>query len=280
MEPIGGLFIMTKFCKECKTILPLDSFTKSKNVKDGYENKCKKCRQEARRKHIKYCEHCSKIFKSAKKNAKYCSSKCAGDARNTRVKTTCDYCNSDIEVKQYLIRDFKYQYCNRDCRTEHLRKIMLGENNPNFQSSYVKCDGCDKNIKVIPSLKDKYNFCSFDCYKENIGQYYSGVNSSNWNHDLTKEERIVGRKYPAYYKWRRNVFEKDNYTCQCCGDDKGGNLEAHHILNYTEHPKLRVDISNGITLCEVCHKRFQDINGYTRNTAKQLNEYIKTQASM
>jgi 5-methylcytosine-specific restriction endonuclease McrA len=28
--------------------------------------------------------------------------------------------------------------------------------------------------------------------------------------------------------WRNEVYKRDNYTCQKCGDNTGGNLEAHH----------------------------------------------------
>lgn len=36
--------IIMKVCKICKKELSYENFTKSKNVKDGYENVCKKCR--------------------------------------------------------------------------------------------------------------------------------------------------------------------------------------------------------------------------------------------
>ena len=59
-----------------------------------------------------------------------------------------------------------------------------------------------------------------------------------------------------YRNWRKAVFERDNYTCQniFCGK-RGGYLEAHHIRSYAEHPELRLEISNGVTLCRSCHKR-------------------------
>ena len=56
-----------------------------------------------------------------------------------------------------------------------------------------------------------------------------------------------------YQQWRKAVYERDNYTCQDCGDDKGGNLNAHHIKPWVGFPKLRYVVSNGITLCVKCH---------------------------
>mgnify|MGYP000856260632 CR=1 FL=1 len=57
-----------------------------------------------------------------------------------------------------------------------------------------------------------------------------------------------------YQDWRKAVFARDNYTCQKCGNNKGGNLRAHHIKPFADHPDLRFAINNGITLCHVCHE--------------------------
>lgn len=61
------------------------------------------------------------------------------------------------------------------------------------------------------------------------------------------------RQNEKYVQWRREVFHRDNYTCQHCGDNSGGNLEAHHKDGFTEYEQKRFDIDNGITLCQSCH---------------------------
>lgn len=55
-------------------------------------------------------------------------------------------------------------------------------------------------------------------------------------------------------RWRRKVFERDNYTCQKCFI-KGGILQAHHIKPWAKYPELRHELSNGITVCKKCHVR-------------------------
>ena len=68
------------------------------------------------------------------------------------------------------------------------------------------------------------------------------------------EERRGQRFSIEYKRWRFDVFSRDKFTCQKCGYNKGGNLNAHHIKTFAEYPELRFDINNGITYCEPCHK--------------------------
>jgi 5-methylcytosine-specific restriction endonuclease McrA len=62
------------------------------------------------------------------------------------------------------------------------------------------------------------------------------------------------RPYPptTHLMWRKYVLERDNYVCLQCG---GKANEAHHEMSYINHPDLRLDISNGISLCHSCHKK-------------------------
>ena len=100
-----------------------------------------------------------------------------------------------------------------------------------------------------------------------------GDKHPKWNAELTDEERMIKRAYPEYTEWRTQVFERDKYTCQTCGDDKGGNLVAHHLNGYNWDKKTRIDINNGITLCESCHDDFYSIYGYGDNNIFQFAQY-------
>ena len=55
-----------------------------------------------------------------------------------------------------------------------------------------------------------------------------------------------------YKNWQQAVYKKDKWECQRCGKH-GGNIVAHHIKLFSEFPKERFNINNGITLCRPCH---------------------------
>ena len=95
-----------------------------------------------------------------------------------------------------------------------------------------------------------------------------------WNPEKTDAERKDDRKYKEYDEWRNAVYLRDCFTCQKCGDSTGGNLIAHHIEGYTDNLELRTEASNGITLCEKCHKNFHHTYGYNHSTRKKFDEWF------
>jgi len=101
----------------------------------------------------------------------------------------------------------------------------------------------------------------------------TGKDSPTWNPNLTDEDRADKRNYPAYKEWLKLIYEKDSYTCQKCGDNKGGNLEAHHIEDYANNAGLRTTASNGITFCKPCHKDFHRVYG-RRSNIEKVKEFL------
>ena len=100
------------------------------------------------------------------------------------------------------------------------------------------------------------------------------LNSKKENYKL----KSIRNSY-FYKEWRTLVYERDDYTCQCCGDARGGNLQAHHIDNFSDYMELRFEIFNGITLCESCHSpskigSFHHTYGTINNNIFQLQEYF------
>jgi hypothetical protein len=81
----------------------------------------------------------------------------------------------------------------------------------------------------------------------------------NWKGGIT-DEIVRIRASTEYKDWRTSVFKRDNYTCQICGDAKGGNLHAHHIKQFAHYPELRLDVDNGQTVCKDCHENIHAKN--------------------
>lgn len=88
--------------------------------------------------------------------------------------------------------------------------------------------------------------------REKMSEAQRGERGSGWKGGVsTLNERA--RRRVAQKAWRVDVFERDDYTCQECGQ-RGGNLHAHHILAFATHPEFRTALENGLTLCDSCHK--------------------------
>lgn len=75
---------------------------------------------------------------------------------------------------------------------------------------------------------------------------------------IDEDDKTKQRNSPEMQQWRKDVYARDDYTCQMCGDraDKRHPvcLNAHHIIKFSDSRQLRFDINNGITLCEQCHR--------------------------
>jgi len=97
-----------------------------------------------------------------------------------------------------------------------------------------------------------------------------GILSPNYKEPALRKSTIINqlRRCFKYKEWRMQIYERDNYTCQICGDARGGNLNADHIIPFSYIVEVECknnfeiglnspilwDISNGRTLCETCHK--------------------------
>jgi 5-methylcytosine-specific restriction endonuclease McrA len=75
-------------------------------------------------------------------------------------------------------------------------------------------------------------------------------------------------------EWRTQIFIRDNYTCQECGVRSGNGkrveLNADHIKPYALYPELRLELSNGRTLCLDCHYKTPTFGGNILTLRKQL----------
>lgn len=76
----------------------------------------------------------------------------------------------------------------------------------------------------------------------------------NWQGGKTPEVRRI-RNSKEYARWRKEVYERDWYTCQICGE-VGKRLRGNHIKKFSDYPELRLVVENGITICKPCDLRW------------------------
>lgn len=87
--------------------------------------------------------------------------------------------------------------------------------------------------------------------KRKMSIAHKGVKSHRWKGGITPENHLI-RTSSEFKQWREAVFERDNYTCQACGQHSGY-LHPHHILPFATYPEARFVVANGQTLCKSCH---------------------------
>jgi len=93
-----------------------------------------------------------------------------------------------------------------------------------------------------------------------------GKKASNWKGGITLLGQQIRNSF-EYRQWRSDIYTRDNYTCQECGQI-GRELNAHHIITFSiifKNNQIKTleqalnceelwNINNGITLCKKCHK--------------------------
>lgn len=202
-----------------------------------------------------------------------------------KITKECLLCGKVLVLKSTRDIDRK-KFCSHSCRATYYRKF-IGKG-----LARVECVVCGSKYEVVRSRLDKTKYCSIRC--KHIGmrlkakkrhlkfckqchtifaaekkreKYCSGYcgrtvqsnlisleNHPHWNNG-SKSKRQRAMNCRGYIKWRKDVFRRDQWTCQECGQ-VGWKLNAHHIKSWSNCKELRYNISNGITLCKKCHDEF------------------------
>jgi hypothetical protein len=245
-------------------------------------------------KHECPCEGCNRVFEkpvSVRTHLQY-----------------CDYHSGDVgyPTDEMLISDLKQVYAKLDRSPKQREYDKLGKYTSKtlinrfetFNNAKIKADiplGEKKNIsknKLISDLKrvselintspnyddyNKYGRFNASTLEENFGSFNNSKKQANLSitvHDKGNEWSWNGSSEEN--KWKNDVFERDDYICQDCGDDTGGNLNAHHIKRRNQHPELRDCVENGITLCKTCHtERHSNENFYEMLKSNSDKDYSK-----
>lgn len=143
----------------------------------------------------------------------------------------------------------------------------------------VQCLTCNKDMYRQPSALNKWAyFCSKAHQKQNpllkdklvlnlnqTGKKHSlesiekmskahlgrtGERAGNWRGGLRTRDYLERRRFR--HQMQKNVFKRDDYTCQLCGV-RGVDLQVDHIQSWADYVELRFSLDNCRTLCMACH---------------------------
>lgn len=201
------------------------------------------------------CLICNKEFRPRNNKTKYCSKECKHKSQYNRVYYKCEYCGKDTFTKKSIYEKANNHYCSRRC--SDLAQLDRIE---------YKCDNCGRICESTRSDYEKYNkhFCSNEC----SGEYKKSP-------FITDELRERKRFRKVDKRWSSMVKRKFKGKCVICGSSKSKNVRivSHHLDGWNLEPSKRLDIDNGVCLCEEHHKEFHSIYGYGQNTKQQFKEY-------
>ena len=226
--------------------------------------------------YVEYINHCENNI-----THKYACKKCTGD--KIIESNILNYGTSSIKIRSQM-QGFNIGRNKLDVNIIN-KYFIIKDYLPQFSANDY--EGSIQKLPYI-CLKHIYFGVQYVTYSNLIGKNNnckccsnsakSGENSPSWKGGISSEGDVI-RHSEEYKIWREEVFQRDNYTCQCCRGNLGHNLCAHHINNFSSNKELRFDINNGITLCNECHNpralgSFHNIYGTRNNTIEQLKEYI------
>jgi 5-methylcytosine-specific restriction endonuclease McrA len=261
------------------------------------------------------CLVCGVEFKCQKYRAignTYCSKNCTNKGKETAAyERMCklvggnfnDWLAREYTGNQRPIRDISRQlYGSEKCSSSVLKWLKRAGIESRDRSEAVKLQWVNNDErrkqqgefikrKITGKIRDKIiETMQSDEYKEKQrvtktgernGMY--GVikeNSSQWNPDRTDEQRIKDRKLYEYKQWRGEVFLRDGFACQVCGNKTKSNLVAHHHEPYLTNETARFDVDNGVTLCRKCHVEYHSVYGRRFITREKFEQFVKDRESI
>ena len=181
--------------------------------------------------------------------------------------TICLYCGRKFQKQKD-----NQMFCSFECRSRYLQKDKRASLN-RFRSYIIVCKNCGKEFEYY-ALCDNRKYCSEKCRDEfnlkGAKTHIHGINQKFFStvgfivadliDKVNNQGDIYNNKCLDYYnletlpqRTRDAVLERDNYSCQICGDIC--NLHVHHKIKRVNGGNH--DPSNLITLCPSCHRHIE-----------------------
>ena len=175
--------------------------------------------------------------------------------QDCRVDLICPECGSNF--KRYPSQIRKTNFCSKICKG----KTITGVKRPGVGKKISKAKKLmglvyskETRKKISNSLKGRVSPMSGKVHSEEVKQTISLANTKHkveeFSGYITSQNKLDRNRFKK--EIQKTVFERDNYTCQMCGD-RGCSLQVDHIKPWAEYIEGRFDINNCRTLCMDCH---------------------------
>lgn len=261
----------------------------------GYDRECPECGSEfttddrtmtycspecgsaAQRKRVELtCEVCGDDFETVPSRAddkRFCSIECKGEwfsdwfsgenhpRYRENVVKPCAWCGEETETPRHRVeaREHGRVYCDSECADKWRSENVRGEDHPLYVDAAVECEWCGRTFQKRPAKQDAHDkqFCSRECHGNWISEHNTGEDHPRWKggHVEYGEE---------WYAARRKALDRDNHTCQDCGQSQSEldkRLHVHHIqpVRTFENVNDAHELRNLVTLCITCHAKWEGL---------------------
>ncbi len=210
-----------------------------------------------------------------------------GPGSHIKISMVCPDCTSAFTRHAFILfstGNFLCQSCS--LKDKHTKELIVGSSYERLTVVYKINDLqysmlCDCGTECV---KNKYSLLqgtskSCGCLKsERLKQFridnkdfQKGENHPNWKGGISSDRgRVMATS--EYKEWRMAVFTRDNFKCTNCLSNSN-ELEAHHIEGYASNIEKVMLLSNGITFCKKCHKKFHSSYGNKNINLSKINEF-------
>lgn len=218
----------TRTCPGCGETKPTSAFSRSKATKHGFQSRCKECKKvEARAGYANNIEHYRTYHREKMASRR--------EAGVPFVDVTCIDCGVTWAKRVDSMKSWQGR-CHSCAGTEVLSDPAIRE----MLAEKARIQIAEWGGRIPNSLR------------WGIEKPIRGEDHPNWKGGVTAANRLE-RATAESAAWSKAVKERDKFTCQEC-DQIGGKLHSHHIKPWADYPDLRLELSNGVTLCKECHQ--------------------------
>lgn len=155
----------------------------------------------------------------------------------------CLQCNAKFKA----FKSVKRKFCSRQC---FYKSGISHRDKPHTQQTKQKLSIMAKNNPKVMAATFKPGHRLWDHPNSRKNWFKKGQRPVNYAGGTRSEYQRI-KDDSRYKKWQRKVFERDNYKCVDCG--VYGAIHGHHIRRTVDYPELAYEVSNGLTLCPLCH---------------------------